>query len=218
MYPFPVQVDHRESSGAVAALLNESPDFLVTVTHLRLGDYLVDGRFLFERKTVPDLMLSIDQGRLFEQALRLTSSFLRTAVILEGLYQEPPDPGVRRERVLGAVATLTLFMGVPVLLTRTPCETVRTMLYAARQANAIATHALPRHGYRPRGKRARQLFILQGLPGVGPERARLLLDRFGSVGAVMSSSAAELASVTRIGKEIARKIRFAIEEPPSEYN
>ncbi|MEW5891465.1 MAG: hypothetical protein AB1768_21085 [Pseudomonadota bacterium] len=33
------------------------------VRRLAVGDYLVDGRFLFERKTLADLALSIKQGR-----------------------------------------------------------------------------------------------------------------------------------------------------------
>ena len=57
-----------------------------------------------------------------------------------------------------------------------------------------------------------QLFILQGLPGVGPERAGRLLDRFGSVEAAISASSSELQSVDGIGKSIAAKIRWAVGE------
>ena len=85
------------------------------------------------------------------------------------------------ESIQGALVTVTLFFGIPILRTYTPEETAQTMLIAARQANTVATGALPRHGYRPLGKRARQLFILQGLPGVGPGRAGRLLERFGNV-------------------------------------
>jgi len=172
MKPFTVQIDHREATSSVTALLMQSCDFDVTVTHLKLGDYLVDGRFLFERKTMPDLAKSIIDGRLFEQALRLASTPLRPALILEGAYEETDMPW---ERILGALVTVTLFFGIPLLVTRTPHETIRAVLYAARQANAVATGAMPRHGFRQRGKRARQIFILQGLPGIGPELARRLL-------------------------------------------
>ncbi len=212
-----IQVDDRESAGPVLGLLTQSPEFEVTVTRLKLGDYLLAGRFLFERKTLRDLVVAIISGRLFTQALRLSDTALQSAIILEGTSRDLEDSGMSWESVQGALLTTTLFFGIPLLRTRTPEETVRTMLFAARQANTIATNALPRHGYRPRGKRARQLFILQGLPGIGPMRARQLLDRFGSVEAAIKSSADDLRSIKGIGKRGAEKIRWAVEESRPQY-
>lgn len=79
-----IQVDDREAKGPVLRVLQRRADFEVTVAHLPLGDYLVDGRFLFERKTLPDLVESIKSGRLFSQALRLAQvKNMRPAVVLE---------------------------------------------------------------------------------------------------------------------------------------
>lgn len=114
--------------------------------------------------------------------------------------------------------TVSLFFGVPLLRTRTPEETVRTMLFAARQAQTYNTGALPRHGWRPRGKFRRQLYILQGLPNIGPERARRLLARFGSVEAIVNAKAEELRSIDGVGKRIAEKLRWAVKEPPARYS
>jgi len=58
---------------------------------------------------------------------------------------------------------------------------------------------------------------LQGLPGVGPERAGRLLDSFGSVEAAISASSSELQSVDGIGKSIADKIKWAVSERVSTY-
>jgi DNA excision repair protein ERCC-4 len=62
-----------------------------------------------------------------------------------------------------------------------------------------------------------QLFILQGLPGVGPERAGRLLDTFGSVEAVISASSSELQSVYGIGKTVADRIKWAVSERIQPY-
>ena len=218
MNPIAVQVDDRELQGPIVALLQESPDFRVTVARLKLGDYLVDARILFERKTLTDLVTAIVSGRLFTQALRLAATTLRPAMILEGTSQDLRDSGMRREAIQGALVTVALFCGVPLLRTRTPEETVRTMLFAARQAQTYATGALPRHGWRPRGKLARQLYILQGLPSIGPERARRLLTRFGSVEAIVNAQPEDLRSVEGIGKQIADKLRWSVEEPPYKYS
>ena len=185
----------------------------MTVARLKLGDYCVDGRFLFERKTLTDLVTAIVSGRLFTQALRLAATTLRPAMILEGTSQDIGGSGMRREAIQGALVTVTLFCGIPLLRTSTPEETVRTMLFAARQGQAYAKGALPRPGWRPRGKLARQLFILQGLPGIGPERARRLLAHFNSVEAVITARAEDLSSVSGIGTQLAERIRWTVEEP-----
>jgi ERCC4-type nuclease len=92
------------------------------------------------------------------------------------------------------------------------------MVYIARQIESIARGGLQRHGYKPKNNRKRKLFILQGLPGVGPERADRLLARFGSVEAVISASSDELQSIDGIGKNIADKIKWAVSERVSPYS
>jgi ERCC4-type nuclease len=138
-------------------------------------------------------------------------------MILEGTSRELADSGMRREAIQGALVTVTLFCGIPLLRTRTPEETVRTMLFVAQQGQTYAKGALPRPGWRPRGKLARQIYILQGLPGIGPERARRLLARFGSVEAIVNARPEVLRSVGGIGKQIADKLRWSVEEPPNPY-
>jgi len=124
---------------------------------------------------------------------------------------------MRWEAIQGALVTVALFRGVTLLRTRTPEETVRTMLFAARQGRTFASGALPRRGRRPHGKRARQLYILQGFPGIGPERAHQLLARFGSVEAITRAGAEDLCSVPGIGKRIAGALRWSVEEPRCNY-
>ena len=112
---------------------------------------------------------------------------------------------------------MTLFCGVPLLRTRMPEETVHTMLFAARQGRTFVTGALPRRGRRPRGKRARQLYILQSFPGIGPDRAHRLLERFGSVEAIIRAGVEDLRAVSGIGERIAGTLRWSVEEPRRNY-
>ena len=217
MSPIPIQVDDRESRGQMGDLLRQVPEFDMTVTRLKRGDYLVDNRFLFERKTMPDLTAAIIDGRLFGQALWLTQSSLRPAIILEGTSRDLADSGMRWKAIQGALVSVALFCGIPLLRTRTPQETVRTMVYAARQGRTIASGGLLRRGYRPRGKHARQLYILQGFPGIGPDRAERLLDHFGSVEAVIRAGVEDLRAVSGIGERIASALRWSVEEPRRNY-
>jgi ERCC4-type nuclease len=68
-----------------------------------------------------------------------------------------------------------------------------------------------RHGYRPKKKISRKLYILQGLPNIGPVLAVRLLQHFKSVGRVMSASVDDLVSIDGIGPVKAREIKSILE-------
>ena len=118
---------------------------------------------------------------------------------------------MHREALLGAVVSLTLIFDLPVLRSRDPAESARLLIYAAQQLRRDASDALPRRGKRPKGKRRIQLRVLQGLPGIGPDRAAALLERFGNVQAVMTATPEALVGVDGIGEKIAWRIRAALE-------
>ena len=85
---------------------------------------------------------------------------------------------------------------------------------AGRQLVRSSRESYVRPGYRPKRWQKRALYILQGLPGVGPSRAAALLDRFGSVRGVCSADEGTLVAVRGIGPSGARKIRIALGEDP----
>jgi len=194
------------------------PKVRVTVSRLKLGDYRVDGRLLVERKTLLDFALSVLDGRLFTQAARLAASGIPVALILEGKATDLAASRIRREALQGALVSVSLVFGIPVLRSVGPEETAKLMLYAANQLRAATTGALPRPGRRPKGKRRTQLALLQGLPGVGPRRARQLLDAFGTVEAVLRTDAAALEALPGIGQKTAQAIRWAVTEAAAEYD
>jgi ERCC4-type nuclease len=213
----PLILDDRERAGPLPAALAQSGVFDIEVRRLAVGDYLVDGRLLFERKTLPDLALSIQDGRLFAQALRLAASPLRAALVIEGTARDLAGSGMRWEAVQGALVAVALFIGLPLLRSRSPTETARTLEFAALQGRAVASGALVRRGRRPRGKAAVQRYVLQGLPGIGPEKAARLLEHFGSVQAVIVADAAALEAVPGIGARTAKRVRWAVEEARAIY-
>jgi len=63
--------DDRERNGGVIERLRGHEEVSLAVERLPLGDYLIDEVLLIERKTLPDLVTSIKDGRLFGQAHRL---------------------------------------------------------------------------------------------------------------------------------------------------
>jgi DNA excision repair protein ERCC-4 len=216
--PLRIAVDDRErADGKVLAALAAREDVRLEIVRLEVGDYRVERRVVVERKTAADLAASLIDGRLFRQAAALALARERAVLVLEGRDMDWRDTGVRREALQGALIAIGVFFGVAVLQSDGSEETARLLVYIGRQAQRAAQGGLPRPGYRPKGKRARQLFLLQGLPGVGPARAARLLERFGTVQAVVTASADDLATVDGIGHKTAAKMRWAVQEPAADY-
>jgi len=212
-----IVVDDREVRCGILEMLNDMASVSVAVSRLTCGDYEVGEHLLFERKTLTDLAISVKDGRIFRQGCRLAQTDRRGIIILEGTSSDLATSGMRREALQGALITLTVFLGIPLLRSRNLRETVQLMFYTARQSRTIARGGLPRHGMRPHGKRRTQLHILQGLPGIGPERAQRLLETFGSVEAVLTASKEELASINGIGAHTVESIHWAVHEPGIGY-
>jgi DNA excision repair protein ERCC-4 len=209
---FSIRVDDREAAGALLPALQRKPEFQISIERLPVGDYLIDDALLFERKTLMDLVASIKDGRLFAQAERLVNAGPLGALIIEGMAKDLAESRMRREAIQGALVTLTLYFGLPLLRARDPDESALLMLFAARQGRAFAQGAIPRSGKRPRGKARLQSHILQGLPGIGPQRAKRLIEHFGTIEAVIAAETDDLTQVTGIGKGVAELIRWAVRE------
>jgi DNA excision repair protein ERCC-4 len=195
-----IEADYRErNSGTAHALLGSGAG--LSFVPLKTGDYRVDRALVIERKSAADFTQSLFDGRLFSQVSRLARSAPRALLLVEGALPRLAEPTIR-----GTLLAVTAVFGVPILFSKDPGDSAQWILGAARQFAARKEDALARPGWRPRGKRARQLYILQGLPGVGPRRAAALLDRFGSVRGVLSAEANALMLVEGIGAKTASKI------------
>ncbi len=187
--------------------LRAFPGVAVDLATLSTGDYLVGDQVLFERKTAADFAASLVDGRLFAQAKRLVNQSLRAAFVIEGKATDWHTLGVRREALQGALITLSLIFDLPVFRSAIPQETAQLLLYAGRQFARI--HFAEPTAYRiqkAKGLRTRQLRLLQALPGVGQDRARRLLDHFGSLRACLTASLDELTEIPGIGEKTAAGI------------
>ncbi|MBA4387129.1 MAG: nuclease [Verrucomicrobia bacterium] len=201
-----VIVDDRESRSGVLEQLRAIKGIDTSIERLATGDYLVAGRVVVERKTLRDFAISIIDGRLFTQATRLASSGHRPLLILENDDLAPDQAlPVKRDAIQGAMITLSLTFGIPVLRSLDLPETARLLASVASQVERSAG-SVCRPGYRPRGKRRRQLFILQGLPCIGPHRAEKLLERFGTLRRIFAANIDNVVQVEGVGRNTAEKI------------
>lgn len=217
--PLNIVVDDRETrTSRVADFLKEDPDARIIRKRLRVGDYLVEGRVVVERKRIPDFLSSLCDGRLFRQASALANCRLRGLMILEGPGSEWNHAGVHRSAIQGAMLTLGIVFDLQILRSRDEAESARILLLTARQIRGGARINLRRPGWRPKGKRARQLYILTSLPRVGATRARNLLDHFGTIERIVAASEEELRAIDGIGLLTATAIHSAVREDINSYH
>jgi len=212
-----VVADDREVTSGVIDALRRHAACQVEIRRLRLGDYQVGGRMLFERKTLRDLVVSIVDGRFLRQACQLARSPLQPVIVLEGTAHDLAESGMSREAIQGALVTATVVLGIPLLRSRDAMESAKLILFSARQLSTLVGGALPRTGSRPKSKRALQLHILQGLPHVGPVRAARMIDTFGTVEATVTATPEQLLQIKGLGPTLARKIRWSLNEPTALY-
>jgi len=209
-----IVADVREQPSETFAVLESRSDVAMTLATLEFGDYSIAGQVSFERKTADDLGRSIIDGRLFRQMSRLRRLADRPVLLVEGLAPQTTPSGVPWHAVRGALVSVAVVFGVPVLMTGGPRESAEMIVAAGRQLARSTSLGYARPGYRPKGWRRRSSFILQGLPNVGPARAQALLDSFGSVAAVMAADFERLANVEGIGERVAASIARALGPEP----
>jgi DNA excision repair protein ERCC-4 len=148
---------------------------------------------------------------LFGQAKLMTTTPLRAAYILEGSSAEWIGVGVSREAMQGALVTLMLIFDIPVFRSSAPAESARLIFYIGSQlARLRDPEHVPYRQAKAKRKKSRQLRLLQSLPGVGPDRAKGLLEHFKTVRACFSASRSKLMEVEGIGPKTAAAIDHVI--------
>lgn len=214
---FSVVVDDREESDEILNALRHAAEINLRVARMPVGDYRLEDKVLIERKTIPDFAQSIVDGRLFRQARQLLLQPIPTLIILEGRTSDLKSVGLRREAMQGAMVSLTVRFRLPILRAVDPSETVSLLKYACHQLHEEASWRPYSAGGRPKGKRRQQLRMLQGLPGIGPDRAVRLLDHFGSIEKIVAAAGDDLERVEGIGAKTSHAIRELLSEPQVPY-
>lgn len=211
-----VYVDERERRSEVPRYLSELGVTVVFKT-LEVGDYLLAGGVVAERKSVGDLAKSVFDGRFFDQLSRMAQVTDRYFLIVEGDLSRLKYVTTRYRAVTSALYYASVASRVPVLFTEDERHTAELIKYLATKFQESApapTYATVARG-KPKGMSLSdwQLYVVSSLPGVGPKLAEKLLRKFGSVRAVFNASIVELASVEGLPESKASLIYRVINEP-----
>ncbi|MGP3703295.1 MAG: DEAD/DEAH box helicase [Candidatus Bathyarchaeota archaeon] len=204
-------VDSRErNSSVIKELIKFGVN--VKVENLTIGDYVLSDKVAVERKTAQDFASSIIDKRLFFQAKSLISTYKKPLIVIEGedLYTAS---NINANAIRGAILSLLMDYGIPIILTKNPSETAFFLLLIAEKEQVErASYPSIRGERKPLSLAEQQEYVVASLPNVELTLARRLLKRFGSVEGVFNASKDELKNVPGIGDVIAEKIRKVITE------
>jgi ERCC4-type nuclease len=211
-----ITVDDRERNPVILKSLREAEHTNVKIERLKAGDYLLND-LIIERKTFPDFVKSIIDGRLFRQSISLAFLHNSCMIILEGTYKDAFKAKMKREAIQGALITLELIFRIPVLRSVSPQESARIMIYAANQ---IHRHEMGiwrnkravKTGIRKTDKYRNQTQILQGISSIGSVKANHLLKEFGSLKNIFNATPDQLTKTMGIGKIQAEQIYKIVNE------
>jgi DNA excision repair protein ERCC-4 len=204
-----ITIDYRERNSGIIDLLT-AEDISVEVRKLHFGDYIINHSITVERKTARDFLISIIDARLFNQLSSLKKNCEKPVLLIEGNPYKT-DLDIDPNAVKGALISIKTIWYVPVIFSTSIKDTIDTLILMGRQDEKNEDVVPLRGGYRPKRLKNRQLYILQGLPKVGPAIATRLLNHFRSVSRIINATEEELMEVEGIGKSSARKIREVLE-------
>lgn len=197
-------VDYRERGSSIPdALLAAGLE--VQLVDLPVGDYVLGPGLAVERKGPNDLGASIRDGRIFDQAVRLQSTFAQAVLMVEG---EPR--GIAEDAYRGAVCRL-LEDGFTVLHSldvEDSAAWIVRLAKRARRANPTTHINGPRRA--PRHPSAQAEAMLSVVPGISTTMARSLLAAYGSLAAVAAAAPEGLRRHPGIGKVRAARLAEAL--------
>lgn len=210
MHNIVIDIDYRERASGIIDILQDREGVVVNTIALESGDYKINNDWLVERKTLIDLAASIIDGRLFRQLSRFCFPY-RKVLLIEGTAAMLCSSGIRRESIQGALVTVSLYFGIPVLRSMNPDETAALLIMIGRQwskfRGVMNSAGIGSRPIQSKDPVRQKLNMLQCLPGVGSLKARALLQKFGSIEAVLLSTVEELAQTRGIGRKTAQGIK-----------
>jgi ERCC4-type nuclease len=194
-----IVADVREKESRLFEALR-SLDVRVDRKRLPVADY-VAGAALVERKSVRDLHLAIINGRFWPQIGRLSRAALRPYLLVEG---PDLDAGPLSSHSARGALLAVNELGIGVIRSNGPADSALWLrILVGRQHRRRKTTRA--YAQRPAASESAEA-MLAAAPGISTVTARALLQRFGSVAAVIDAGPEEWLSIRGVGPKRMRAL------------
>jgi len=186
---------------------------------LEVGDYCVVNASVevaVERKSVNDFESSIIDGRLFDQVHRLRRRYPLSFLCVIGPFNSWKER-ISKDAYIGGILSVALtafeafesLKGIVVPLRLESEEEFCLLLKNLdRKVSSGKLKVYPR--IIRKAEVDDSIAMLTAIPGIGVEKAKKLLEKFGSIHAVVNASIADLKKVEGIGDKQARRIYYFV--------
>ena len=117
-----VKIDKRETSRICEAAKYYTPKYKTVIEELEIGDFIFTENgesVVFEYKAMEDLMWSINEGRLFDQAIRQAKNFKHHYVLVEWSEKQKKHANKRLKKIGSSLSTQDIYESLARLSTFT---------------------------------------------------------------------------------------------------
>ncbi|TXT24404.1 MAG: fanconi anemia group M protein, partial [Rhodocyclaceae bacterium] len=156
--PVSITADSRETRAGIALKLQAIPGVTLQQAEMTSGDYLIGPGVVVERKAATDFVISLMEGRLFDQMARMTIEHERAIILVEGNIYETRS-AISPEALDGAMSYISLLSGASLIhspsLARTPFILHRMALHVQHGLG----YEIPLRAAKPKGPAAAQYLL-----------------------------------------------------------
>jgi DNA excision repair protein ERCC-4 len=171
-----ITIDYREIASGLSDLLKDS-GALVEIEKLSYGDYIINDMITIERKTAKDFLVSIIDGRLFNQLSNLKKFCNHPILLIEGNPYKTVH-NFDRMAIKGTLISTQTIWYVPVIFSRTKEDSLYILQGFPKVGPKLAKRLL-RH-FKSVSKvmnaSVRALTEVDGIGKISAERIREILD------------------------------------------
>ena len=204
--------DFREKgSNVIKELANQGLN--LKIQNLAVGDYILSSRVCVEFKTKPDFVSSLIDKRLLQQVKALKNNYEKPLIIIEGEEDLYSIRKVHPNAINGMLAAILIDFGIPIVYTKNFLETASLLKSIAKREQEYEKKDMGvRTEKKPLTTKEQQEFIVESLPGVGPNLAKSLLKEFKSVKELVNADHPDLQRVDKLGPKKATEIKRIVDE------
>lgn len=199
--------DTREQASKIIKELTKK-EAKIIVKQLDVGDFIVSNEIVIERKTIEDFLTSITDGRLFNQLINMSNNYEKPVLLLEGNIDEIYTlREIHKNAIMGIISSIATTYRIPIINTKDIYESADYIYHIAKREQEKNEKPIKiRIGKKGLTPEEQQQYILEGFPMIGPQMAKTLLNKFGTIKNIMNTTEKELIQLPNMGEIKAKKL------------
>jgi ERCC4-type nuclease len=190
--------DAAQKGNEVLAEIEEKKARIV-FSNLQIGDFQITDNVYVTYMTSEEFVRRLADKRIYRQVLELKRTCPEPVLIIEGISVYEVE-GANANVINGALAFISILNRIPVVFTSDAAESADVMFMATNQMQFGLGFEVHTEDQRMKKRELKevQLDVLGALPGVGPQMAKALLKKHGTLQGVFSADADALGTTTGV--------------------